>query len=104
MQLLATAHAGCRILFRRPGLRKRKPTAAPNPSIGGRSYAAECNMLAQLTVTAQNVCQFHVMRCAAFRREEAGTAYDDASAMSARGCNVEAIEIVEEFHASRRIL
>src|SRR6266446_1325328 len=65
---------------------------------------AGCNMLAQLSVTAQNVCKFHVMGRPAFRRKEAGAADNDTSAMSARGCYIEAIEIVEEFHASRRIL
>lgn len=105
-RLLQDAKKRKRILFdklhRQSSIRDIPP--ARNTSIGRSSDGAERNVFAQLSVTAQNVCKFHVMRRAAVRREEARTADNDASAMSARGCNVEAIKIVEELHASRRIL
>ena len=80
------------------------PEGVFGPSTCARRYGAEWNVLAQLSVTAQSVSKLHLMRCAAFRREEPGTADNNTSAVSARGCNVEAIEIVKELHASWRIL
>ena len=58
---------------------------------------------AQLCIAAQRIGQLDLPRRVAFRLKQLWTADDKAGAKCARSCDIEAIQIIQEFHSARGI-
>jgi hypothetical protein len=58
---------------------------------------AEPNGLTHFNVTAQHICELHLPRRAAFRREEPGTPDHNTRAARTRSGDIKTVEIVEKL-------
>jgi len=87
----STAHAASLFMF-------FIETGHPSPH---RGLDTKPHGRAHFGVTAQNVCKLHLPWRAEFRREKSWAADHYASAARPRRGDIEAVEIVQKFHAAR---